>query len=449
MKRFIALFIAVLFVSTIFSPFAAAQKKQITFWTTEKEKDRMDAQKKIAQAFSAKTGISVKVVPVEENLLKQKVTAAYAAKSLPDVIFHPIDFTIGWSEEGILNVKAASEVIGRLGASTFGHGPLNLVRVSKGYAAVPVDGWGQLLLYRMDLFKAKNLAVPDTWDAILAAAKALNDPPRMWGFDAATDPGQTYTQQVFEHIALSNGVRLIDAAGKVSLNTPEMIETLKFYKSLTEYGPPGNIYWLHTRMDYLSDRTAMMIWSPYILDELSGLRRDQPVLPDLAKGQPGFLAKNTGFVTIIKGPRAAAQYGQISYIGITVDANADLAKQWVEYLLTDGYLDWLAMAPEGKMPMRKGTAASPDRFISGWKELEFGATSRAKISEFYGMDTVKSILSGVEGFNRWGFAQGQGVLVSKIYGTKVITKILKQFLDDEISAEQAAQRMDERVKALQ
>jgi multiple sugar transport system substrate-binding protein len=448
MRRFIVLFIAVLFVAAIFSPFAAAQK-EITFWTTEKEKDRMEAQKKIAQAFTAKTGISVNVVPVEENLLKQKVTAAYAAKSLPDVIFHPIDFTIGWSEEGILNIKAASEVIAKLGTSTFGHGPLNMVRVSQGYAAVPVDGWGQLLLYRTDLFKQKNLAVPDTWDAILAAAKALNDPPRMWGFDAATDPGQTYTQQVFEHIALSNGVRLVDAAGKVNLNTPEMIETLKFYKSLTEYGPPGNIYWLHTRMDYLSDRTAMTIWSPYILDELSGLRRDQPVVPDMAKGQPGFLAKNTGFVTIIKGPRAAAQYGQISYVGISVDANADLAKQWVEYLLTDGYLDWMAMAPEGKMPMRKGTAASPDRFISGWKELEFGATSRAKISEFYGMDTVKSILSGVEGFNRWGFAQGQGVLVSKIYGTKVIPKILKQFLDDEISAEQAAQMMDERVKALQ
>ena len=449
MRRFLVSFITVLFVSTIFSPFAAAQKKQITFWTTAVEPARMAIQKNIAKAFAAKTGITAKIIPVEENLLRQKTTAAYAAKSLPDVIFHPVDFTIGWSVEGILDTKTATEIIKELGAQTFGQGPLNLVQVTGGYAAVPVDGWGQLLLYRKDLFKGKNLDVPNTWANILTAAKMLHNSPLMWGFDAATDPGQTYTQQVFEHFALSNGVKLVDAAGNVNLNTPEMIETLKFYKSLANYSPPGNSYWLHTRMNYLSGRSAMMVWSPYILDELAGLRRDQPVLPDIAKGQPGFLAKNTGFVTIIKGPNASAQYGQISYMGISVDANKKLAKEWVKYLLTDGYLDWLSMAPEGKMPMRKGTPGSPNSFITGWKELEFGATTKAKISKFYTPETVQSILIGVEGYDRWGFAAGKGVLVSKIYGTKIIPRILKLFLDGEITAGQAAQMMDERVKALE
>ena len=69
------------------------------------------------------------------------------------------------------------------------------------------------------------------------------------------------------------------------------------------------------RMDYISGRAAMIIWSPFILDELSGLRRDQPVVPDIAKGESGFLARNPGFVTIICGPKGAAQYGQINYLG--------------------------------------------------------------------------------------------------------------------------------------
>ena len=173
------------------------------------------------------------------------------------------------------------------------------------------------------------------------------------------------------------------------------------------------------------------------------------MVPDLAKGQPGFLAKNTGFVTIIKGPRASAQYGQINYMGISRDANVAPAKKWIEFLLTDGYLRWLSMAPEGKMPMRKGTPDVPDRFIEGWKELEIGKTVRAKISEFYGTDTVKSILSGVEGFDRWGFAAGKGMLISKIYGTRIIPKVLKRFLDGELSAKQAAVLMDNKVKALE
>ena len=193
----------------------------------------------------------------------------------------------------------------------------------------------------------------------------------------------------------------------------------------------------------------MIIWSPFILDELSGLRKDLPVIPDIVKGKPGYLARNTGFVTIIHGPKGAAQYGQINYLGITRDADKAPAKRWVEFLLTDGYLKWLGMAPEGKLPVRKGTRDEPNRFIDGWMELEFGKTTRARISEYYGIDVVKTILDGVDGFDRWGFTEGKGALISKIYRTKVIPEILKRFLDGELSAKQAARMMDKRVKVME
>ena len=434
---------------TIFGLSTAGAQNQITFWTTEVEKDRLEAQREIARDFTQKSQINVRVVPVQENLLAERVTAAFAARSLPDVLFHPIDFTIGWADAGILDGRSATEVVRLLGKDTFGLGPLNLARFSGGFSAVPTDGWGQLLLYRKDLFQEKGLPVPDHWDGILKGAKALHNPPLMWGFEAATDPGQTYTQQVFEHLALSNGVRLTDQSGKVDLDTPEMVQTLNFYKALKGFTPPGNLYWLHTRMDYLSGRAAMIIWSPFILDELSGLRRDQPVVPDMARGKPGFLAKNTGFVSIIKGPKGAAQYGQINYLGITRDADKSAAKKWVEFLLSDGYLRWLSMAAEGKLPLRKGTKEESNLFIKGWTELEFGVTTRAKISEFYGKDVVNTIMSGADGFDRWGFSEGKGALIFKIYQTKIIPEILKRFLDGELGAKQAAEMMDKRVKALE
>ena len=449
MKRSIATSIlAVFWVILICTTMAGAQVR-ITFWTTEVEKDRLKIQREIARIFTRKTGIDIRVVPVQENLLTERVTAAYAARSLPDVLFHPIDFTLGWAKAGILDNSSATEVVNDLGKVTFGSGPLSLVRVPDGYAAVPIDGWGQLLLYRKDLFKGKGLPIPDNWDNILKAARALHNPPLIWGFEVGTDPGQTYTQQIFEHFALSNGVRLTGPSGNLNLNTPEMIQTLEFYRALARFTPPGNLSWLHTRMDYLSGRAAMVVWSPFILDELSGLRRDQPVVPDIAKGEPGFLARNTGFVTIIHGPKGAAQYGQINYLGITGDANKKQAKQWVRFLLNDGYLKWLGMAAEGKLPLRKGTKESPSRFIDGWIELEFGVTTRAKISQYYGMDVVKSIIAGVDGFDRWGFSEGKGALVSKLYGTKVVPEILKRFIDGELSPEQAARMMDKRVKALE
>jgi len=428
---------------------ASGSPKDITFWTTETEKDRLEIQRQIVRAFARKTGIRVSVVPVDENLLAARVTAAYAARSLPDVLFHPVDFTMGWMEAGILDNRSATKIVNDLGKGTFSVGPLNLVRVSGGYAAVPVDGWGQLLLYRKDLFREKGLPVPDTWDRILKAAGTLHDPPLIWGFEAATDPGETYTQQVFEHFALSNGVKLTAPSGSINLDTPNMVKTLVFYKALAMYTPPGNLNWLHTRMDYLSGRTAMIIWSPFILDELSGLRRDQPVVPDMKRGKPGFLARNTGFVSVIQGPGGAAQYGQVNYLGVTRDANRAAAESWVKFLLSDGYLKWLAMAAEGKLPVRKGTLDEPNRFVNGWMRLEFGLTTRARISRFYGPDVVKTIVSGLDGFDRWGFAEGKGALISKIYGTKIVPEILKRFLDGELSEKEAARMIEDRVKELQ
>ncbi len=130
----------------------------IDFWTTEVEKDRLQTQERIAAAFQEKTGVAVRVVPVEENLLAERVTAAYAAKSLPDVIFHPVDFTIGWSEAGILDGGSASEVVDALGRETFAAGPLNLVKTPAGLAAVPADGWGQLLLLSQGPLCQKGVA---------------------------------------------------------------------------------------------------------------------------------------------------------------------------------------------------------------------------------------------------------------------------------------------------
>lgn len=140
--------------------FPAFAETEITFWTTEVEKDRLEVQREIARAFTGKTGIGVRLVPVQENLLAGRVIAAYAAKSLPDVLYHPLDFTIGWAEAGVLDARAATEAVALLGKGTFGPGPLNLVRVPGGYAAVPIDGWGQLLLYRKDLFEKKDLPCP-------------------------------------------------------------------------------------------------------------------------------------------------------------------------------------------------------------------------------------------------------------------------------------------------
>ena len=66
-----------------------------------------------------------------------------------------------------------------------------LATVDGKVAAVPTDGWGQLLIYRKDLFDAAGLEKPDTFDKIEAAAAALNDPGNnFYGITASNDPAR-------------------------------------------------------------------------------------------------------------------------------------------------------------------------------------------------------------------------------------------------------------------
>lgn len=428
---------------------AVASAQSLTFWTTEEQPERMATQERIAADFEAATGISVSVVPVTESSLAERVTAAFAAGDLPDVIFHPVNYALGWAEAGVLDTAAASEVVADLGRATFGTGALDMVAYRGEVAAVPADGWTQLLLYRADLFEEAGLEPPTTFEAIEAAMAALHDPPNMYGFVSATDPSQDYMMQVFEHFALANGVQLVDAEGNVTLDTPQMIETLEFFKKTVEASPPGNLYWLQSRELYQSGNAAMIVWSPFIIPSLVGLRDAVPVPADEGE-YSGWLAEQTEFVTRVAGPSnpTGAGWAQLQYFGITVDADIDAAQEFVKYLLSDGYADWMSMAPQGKFPVRRGTAEEPNRYADAWAGLEIGVDRFQPLSDFYDADVIAGIVEGLETGSRWGFAEGEGALVGRLYGTRVMSELVRDFLDGERTAEETAAELQGRVSAL-
>ncbi|MBN1562625.1 MAG: extracellular solute-binding protein, partial [Anaerolineae bacterium] len=182
----------IVFIVVAAIPMAAAapqaQTTTLQFWSTETQPARAEQTKAIIDRFTEATGIEVTLVLTDENTLDSLMAANLAAGTLPDIIFHPVDFTAAWYSQGILNADAATTVINDLGVDTFSG--LNLVATADGnYAAVPTDGWGQLLIYRADLFAANGLEAPTSFAAIEAAAAALNDPDNnFYGITAATDP---------------------------------------------------------------------------------------------------------------------------------------------------------------------------------------------------------------------------------------------------------------------
>ncbi|MDJ0753465.1 MAG: extracellular solute-binding protein [Ardenticatenaceae bacterium] len=424
----------------------------ITFWTTEVQPARAERQQAIIDAFTAETGIEVVMVLVEENDIDSVMAANFAAGTLPDVTVVPLDFTAGWEADGILDPAAAGRVLDTLGRDTFSEGALELLDNGSGPVAVPADGWGQFIAYRADLFEELGLEAPDTFETIRAAAEAL-DAAGYIGIMSGTDPGQTYTQQTFEHFAMANGATLTDADGNVTMNTPEMIEALDFYSSLmAEAGPKDTAtFWDQARALYFAGEVGMTVWSPFLLDEMAGLRDSAFPNCDECADDPAFIAKNTEFATAISGPSGApAQYGAIFSIGITSGANTDAAETFLAYWLGDeAYVGWLGVAPEGKFPMRRGTADNPTQFIEEWAQLEVGVDRKAPLTDFYSPETLEGLVQGANNIDRWGFDAGQGQLVSAVYSELVIPQAIADIIDGFLTPEEAAEQLQEQVEEIQ
>jgi multiple sugar transport system substrate-binding protein len=413
----------------------------LTFWTAEDNPERVKATQAIIDRFTQQTNIKVKVVAIGEDQLQSQIASASAAGSLPDVLAAAsLGFVHSLAADGITDPDAAAAVINTLGRQTFSPRALSLVQANGKPVAVPSDSWTQLLVYRKDLFAKAGLAAPTTFHAIRAAAATLTG-DEMAGIVAATKP-DSFTQQAFEYLAVANGCQLTNQAGAITLTSKPCRDTFQFYVDLMHNGSvPGGQDADTTRAAYLAGKAAMIIWSSFLLDELAGLSNDaRPTCPQ-CHTDPSFLADHSGIVTAITGPDGTqpSQFGELTCFAITKDANKDAAKL-VEFLMNDGYLDWLALAPEGKVPVRTGTGAEPGKFTDAWNHLKTGVENRKPLSELYPPGVLKVLATSTDTMNRWGFPQGQGRLVGAQLAELPIPKDLAAALNGSLSAAAAAEQ---------
>jgi len=305
---------------------------------------------------------------------------------------------------------------------------------------VPSDGWGQLLIYRKDLFDKAGLSAPQTLDDVRAAAEKL-DGDGMAGITLATKSGDGFTAETFEHVALAEGCQLVDDGGTVTLDSPQCVEALRWYGDIaSNYSVEGAQDVDSTRGTYFAGRAAMMFWSPFLLDGMAGLRDDTKPSCKECKKNPAFLAENSGLV----GPLAGAagepsQFGVVSTVNISVDAPTEDAQKLAEFMMGDGYVRWLGLSPQGKYPVRSGDKEDPKKFQTAWAGLESGVDRKAPLSQFYGEDSIQSLADGVENFKRWGFAQGQGALVGALRGEQPIARAVADVIGGKDPAEAAKQ----------
>jgi multiple sugar transport system substrate-binding protein len=389
--------------------------------------------------MEANPDVDLRIVPIEEAGVSQRISTAQGANRLPDIVRMGVERVAAFAAEGILDPDAAEAVISSVGEDDFRSGPLSMVTDpdSGRYSAVPYDGWLQAIWYRQDVFDELGLEPPITWEAIQTACETLPGTGNLlYGITLGTDPGQNYGHQVFEQVAISNDAWPFDEEGNVTMDTPEMIAALDFYSGLQDCAAPGPQYWRGARENYELDQSGMLFYSTYIMDDLvegSGLEGGGNV--EIAVED---LAAQTGFAPEMQGPNGSATYGQLVTLAIMEGADPE-AQDVVEFFLTEGYADVIALAPFGKVPVLQSA-------VEPWK-------TSSPFFENYSDETLDQIANGYDAMQRWLFRPDydatEQAVVGDIEGRLLIPTVVSNIaLEGTMTPETGAAFLQEQVEML-
>ena len=401
-----------------------SQAAEVEFWTAQTQSDRLQNIELLASTFEAlNDGVTVKVIGVDENEMATQMAAAVAAGTTPQLIEVNSEIIMALGEEGIVDTNTHQAVINDIGKQRFHSGALTtLTSPSGSYYGLPYHGWIQGIWYRKDWFDEKGLAAPNTWQNIKTAAKALTDKANnQYGILVGTKQ-DSYTEQVFTQLALSNNAAEFNAQGELVFNSPATLETIEFYKELAQYNPPGPQNW-RARDYYLQGKMGMFFYSTYIMDDLA--------LAEVAKGSLSSenfaeltggtfdpeLVKNTAFAPIIT-HKSAASYGTLSGLVALKTANSEdqqATQAFIEFLYDPAsYITFLHMAPGGMNPMLKGIAEDPVYL-----------NDPNGVFKLYGADKMKQIVSGFDDIRSFSVVGGKTFPASgEIFAKSVIPRMI-------------------------
>ncbi|MBX2884447.1 MAG: sugar ABC transporter substrate-binding protein [Granulosicoccus sp.] len=197
---------------------------------------------KVAEAYTADTGVKLNWVSLEEGVLREQVTSDTATGGGQYDIINigmqeaPIWGAAGWIEP--LNFGDDYDVDDILPAMREG-----LSHDGQLYAA-PFYGESSMVMYRKDLADAAGVTIADndSWDNVKAAAAAMHDPDNgVYGACLRGKPGWGDNAAFITTVANSFGAAWFDKDMKPQLDSAEWNAAINFYVDLlSNYGPPGS-----------------------------------------------------------------------------------------------------------------------------------------------------------------------------------------------------------------
>lgn len=236
---------------------AVSTLKVIPFFTTESDPDQLAVlQHLILEYQQQNPGVEVDIVLASPSSRGNRLLTALASGA--DLGIFEIEPTLmsQWVDAGYL--LPLDDVVAAIGRQDFLPG--SMIHQNGHVYAVPyaVSVYG--LWLRKDLFEQAGLPLPENYDQLLAAARALTKGDT---YGIALPAGQNIASVNYFSIFLwQNGGDYFTCQGDVAFGKPEALEAVKRWAALAQYAPPGYTTWgYHEQIEaFLNGRVAMAVY---------------------------------------------------------------------------------------------------------------------------------------------------------------------------------------------
>ncbi|MFO6484809.1 ABC transporter substrate-binding protein [Escherichia coli] len=305
----------------------------------------------IARFEKENPGITVKQVPVEEDAYNTKVITLSRSGSLPEVIETSHDYAKVMDKEQLIDRKAVATVISNVGEGAFYDGVCVLCvpkMVAHGPVFLSAPGLAVSGIAKM-CWQKRGLRSRKTGNSCWTLHRNLNNAANKKYGIALPTAESVLTERSFSQFALSNQANVFNAEGKITLDTPEMMQALTYYRDLAANTMPGSNDIMEVKDAFMNGTAPMAIYSTYILPAV------------IKEGDP----KNVGFV--VPTEKNSAVYGMLTSLTITAGQKTEeteAAEKFVTFMeQADNIADWVMMSPGAALPVNKAVVTT-----ATWKD---------------------------------------------------------------------------------
>ncbi|MGY4739763.1 extracellular solute-binding protein [Streptomyces sp. ATMOS53] len=292
-------------------------KGTLKVWAAQGDADVLD---KVIKPFkAANPQLTVKFTLIPNAEYYTKIQSAIAAGKGPDVAQFFPESQAQFLDPSILRPVPN----GLVDPSAFFTSLWNAGVVKNVAYTVPWYAYTYALVYRSDLAKKAGVKAPTTWDEMVPFFKALQSAGA--GHALGADVGwDIFNGQDVAMYAWQAGGSLLSSDGKWTLDTPAMVDAIKYNASFFTSGiaDTSGPTFLDAQPYFVSGKTACLITGPWVVGQLDAVAK-----------KDGWTASHVATAPLPAGPSGSTSFSAGGSWGVLAGSgNADAAWKLVRYI---------------------------------------------------------------------------------------------------------------------